>query len=132
MPPRPEEDTTGALERARERLYEPDAPLHTRPTLATSDTRALPHGWEEHSFLDVPRRGKRRVRLAGVFFVVAFLFFIISLGAASYFFYFGGNAVSVDKITIDILGPTTIAGGDTALSRSPSQIRIRSRLKTQR
>ena len=113
MPPRPEEDTTGALERARERLYEPDAPLHTRPTLATSDTRALPHGWEEHSFLDVPHRGKRRVRLAGVFFVVAFLFFIISLGAAGYFFYFGGNAVSVDKITIDILGPTTIAGGDT-------------------
>lgn len=113
MPPRPEEDDTGALERARERLYEPDAPLRTRPTLATSGKRALPHGWEEHSFLNVPHRGKRRVRLAGVFFVVAFLFFIISLGAAGYFFYFGGNAVSVDKITIDILGPTTIAGGDT-------------------
>lgn len=113
MPPRPEEDDTGALERARERLYEPDVPLRTRPTLASSGKRALPHGWEEHSFLNVPHRGKRRVRLAGVFFVVAFLFFIISLGAAGYFFYFGGNAVSVDKITVDILGPTTIAGGDT-------------------
>ncbi len=112
MPLRPEDDI-GSLEKARERLYEPDAALHTRPPLAASGKRALPHGWEEHPFLNIPHRGKRRVRLAGVFFIIAFLFFIVSLGAAGYFFYFGGNAVSVDKITIDILGPTTVAGGDT-------------------
>jgi len=58
-------------------------------------------------------RGKRHIRLAGVFFAAAVLFFIVALGIAGYFFYSGGNSVSVDKITIDIQGPTSIAGGDT-------------------
>ncbi|MDO8566984.1 MAG: hypothetical protein Q7R58_02430, partial [bacterium] len=112
MQPRPEDDT-GALERARKRLYEPGASLYTPPSsLTASGERALPHEWEAHPLQNVPHRGKRHVRLAGIFFIVSFIFFIISLGVAGYFFYFGGNSVSVDKITIDILGPTTIAGGD--------------------
>jgi hypothetical protein len=53
------------------------------------------------------------MRFAGIFFIVAFLFFLVSLGVAGYFLYYGGNAVSVNKIAIDIQGPTTIAGGDT-------------------
>jgi hypothetical protein len=53
------------------------------------------------------------VRLAGVFFAGAFVFFLVALGIAGYFFYFGGNTVSADKISVDIQGPTTIAGGDT-------------------
>lgn len=85
-----------------------------RQPLAASNENALPHAWEEGTpLLDVPHSGKRHVRLAGIFFVAAFIFFIVSLGAAGYFFYFGGNSVSVDKITLDIQGPTTIAGGDT-------------------
>lgn len=53
------------------------------------------------------------MHLAGMFFIVALLFFLVSLGIAGYFLYFGGNAVSVNNIVIDIEGPTTIAGGDT-------------------
>jgi len=45
--------------------------------------------------------------------MIAVVFFVVALSVAGYFFYFGGNAVSVDKITLDIQGPTTIAGGDT-------------------
>lgn len=114
MPPK-QEDETGALEQARERLYGSGDAVRERPILATSGRGALPHEWEENSLPNnvFTNRGKRRVRLAGVFFIIAFVFFIISLGAAGYFFYFGGNSVSVDKITIDILGPTTIAAGDT-------------------
>jgi hypothetical protein len=82
-------------------------------TLATSKEDALPHEWDNNSIQDLPHRGKRHMRLAGIFFIVAFIFFVVSVGAAGYFFYFGGNSVSVDKIEIDILGPTTIAGGDT-------------------
>jgi len=56
---------------------------------------------------------ERHVRLAGVFLVIAIIFFFVALGIAGFFFFLGGNAVSVDKVSIDIQGPTTIAGGDT-------------------
>lgn len=110
--PQFKEDDTGSLERARERLYRPEDSLYTRPSLTTSGKRVVPHAWEENSLENVPHRGKRHVRLAGIFFIIAFLFFLVSLGIAGYIFYAGGNSVSVDKITVDVLGPTTIAGGD--------------------
>lgn len=108
-----QEDDTGSLERARKRLYEPEAVIHTRMPLAASEKGALPHAWEDHTLERVSHKGERHVRLAGVFFVVAFIFFIVSLGIAGYILFMGGNSVSVDKITVDIQGPTTIAGGDT-------------------
>lgn len=112
MPQFPEDDT-GSLERARERLYEPEGSPRARPPLAVSDRRALPHTWEEDPLQRlVPHQGKQHVRLAGTFFVVAFLFFLVSLGIAGYVFFVGGNSVSVDKIALDIQGPTAIAGGD--------------------
>ncbi|MEK7114110.1 MAG: hypothetical protein AAB850_00990, partial [Patescibacteria group bacterium] len=114
MPPQFPEDDTGSLEKARERLYEPGAALKARVPLAASGERSLPHAWEEKGTLPiVTNRGVRRVRLAGTFFVAAFVFFLVALAAAGYLFYFGGNSVSVDKVTITIQGPTTISGGDT-------------------
>lgn len=113
MPPQPEDDT-GSLERARERLYEPAAVALERPPFTASDTRELPHAWKETVLPRTLVGGKRHVRLAGIFFVVAFIFFLASLSIAGYIFYVGGNSVSVDKVTVDVLGPTTIAGGDIA------------------
>lgn len=112
---RPEEDDTGSLERARERLYVPGAAMHDiRASLASSDERLLPHAWKETTPPDIPsHQGGRHVHFAGIFFIVSFLFFLISLGGVGYFFYYGGNSVSVDKITIDMQGPTMIGGGDT-------------------
>lgn len=112
MPPR-QEDDTGSLERARRRLYETGTFMDIRRPLAHDGARSVPHEWEKNSLSDIPHRGKRRVHFAGIFFIISFIFFVISLGAAGYLFYFGGNSVSVDKIDIDILGPTAIAGGDT-------------------
>lgn len=110
----PSEDTTGSLERARRRLYAPgDASKGRRTPLAGEGSPALPHEWEDRSLRPVSHRGERHVRLAGLFFIVAFVFFLVSLGIVGYFFYFGGNTVSVDKVSIEIQGPTTIAGGDT-------------------
>lgn len=113
MPPLPEDDT-GALEKARKRLYEPAPVAQARAPLTVSGERVVPHAWEEENILsNIAHRGKRHVRLAGVFFVISFVFFLGALAVAGYFFYFGGNAVSVDKVTISIQGPTTINGGDT-------------------
>lgn len=52
------------------------------------------------------------MRLASIFLLVAFIFFLISAGVAGYIFFAGGNSVSVDKIIVNVVGPTTISGGD--------------------
>ena len=114
------EDDTSSLERAREHLYNPAAGLHSshRPSLTPTDTRELPHEWRDETPQSaVPHIGKRHVHLASVFLGAAFLFFLVSLGIAGYVFYVGGNSVSVDKVTVDVQGPTTIAGGDVVRGR---------------
>jgi len=113
MPPQPKDDT-GSLEKARTRLYDPAAtPQSSRIPLATSDQHSLPHAWEEAPLPRVLHQGKRHVRLASVFFIGSFVFFLFALGLSGYFFYYSGNSVSADKITLDLQGPTSIVGGDT-------------------
>ncbi|MFM2330620.1 MAG: hypothetical protein RLZZ26_127 [Candidatus Parcubacteria bacterium] len=128
MPPSSEEDSTGALERARKRLYEPEALDEDRPLLTPSGRGSLRHAWEENPLQHIVHPGKRRVRRATIFLIVTAVFFVASLGAAGYFFYYGGNSVSVDKVTVDVQGPTTISGGDitplalTITNRNPVDI----------
>src|SRR3989344_648637 len=109
------EDDTGSLERARARLYKQGTTdTDPRTPLAEQGVRVARHAWERSTPTATPSsRGERHVRLAGMFFMGALLFFLISVGAAVYFFYYGGNSVSVDKVSVSIQGPTTIAGGDT-------------------
>ena len=123
-----QDDDTGSLEKARKRLYEPGAAMDIHRPLVVSEGRSIPHEWEKNSLDNIPPQGKRHVRFAGIFFVSSFIFFIAALGVAGYLFYFGGNSVSVNKITIEILGPTTIAGGDivplsiTITNRNPISV----------
>ncbi len=127
MPPR-QDDDIGSLEKARKRLYEPGAAMDIHRPLVVSEGRSIPHEWEKNSLDNIPPQGKRHVRFAGIFFVSSFIFFIAALGVAGYLFYFGVNSVSVNKITIEILGPTTIAGGDivplsiTITNRNPISV----------
>ena len=107
-----DENGVGSLEHAREALYRPVDMPRPRAELEAAEERTLPHAWEE-SELPPPHQGERHVRIAGIFLGAAVLFFIAALAAAAYFFYFGSNSVSTDKVSIDIQGPTTIAGGDT-------------------
>lgn len=112
--PQVPEDTIGSLEEARERLYAPGAQRPARrASFRAPDERATPHAWKD-KLLPSPSasRGARHVHFAGLFLIAAVFFFLVALAAALYFFYFGGNAVSVNKVNIDIQGPTTIAAGD--------------------
>lgn len=110
---RPEENNIGSLERARESLYSQTAPIPGTTRSHIESEHSLPHAWEEKK-LPVPRhRGEQHVRLATVFLGVASIFFLGALGIAGYFFYFSSNSVSPDKVTLDIQGPITVAGGDT-------------------
>lgn len=113
MPPQ-EQDDRSSLERVRMRLYEPTKITHdSRTPLEESAEGSLPRAWEDHITSHTMHGGSRKMRFANIFFVSTIFFFLIALGVAFYFFYFGGNTVSVDKITVDIQGPVTIAGGDT-------------------
>lgn len=113
MPPAGE-DEIGSLERARERLYAPDvATRNDRRPLSVPEGRSVPHAWEEEASRSPSGARKRRVRVAGIFFMTSVIFFLVSLAGVAYFFYYGGNSVSVEQIAIDVQGPTMIASGDT-------------------
>lgn len=111
----PEQEEVGSLERARASLYSPVQSERRRSTLPPEAARSLPHEWDAEKVEEVLRihPSERHVRFASIFFSGALAFFLLSLVIAGYFFYFGGNSVSTDKLSIDIQGPTTIAGGDT-------------------
>ncbi len=113
--PIPDKDTTGALEEARHKLYKTDeTPTVERQPLSVSGDPKLPHAWEDVAVLaQASGATAQPTRWASNFFSFAVIFFLISLGVAGYFFYFGSNSVSSDKIDLTIQGPTTIAGGDT-------------------
>ncbi|MSU74207.1 hypothetical protein EXS57_00305 [Candidatus Kaiserbacteria bacterium] len=108
----PLEDETSSLEHAREHLYKATKESHPHPLLTDPEKRELPHTWEQEHASVLPLHKVRHVRFAGIFFIVALLFFIIATSVAGYIFFIGGNSVSVDKITVDVIGPKTIAGGD--------------------
>ncbi len=106
----PSEDDRSALERARERLYDPRALVRARrPDLGRSDEHASRHTWREEDHA----KGKKHIRAAAVFFGFSVLFFLAAVGVAGYIFYYGGNSVSVNNVTVAVEGPTTIAAGDT-------------------
>lgn len=106
-------DDRSALERARERLYAPDGgATQAHEHLAPPGARSTQHAWASDPPPLVQHRGRKHVRFAALFVGGAFLFFLISSGIAAYVLYYGGNSVSVNKITIATQGPTTIAGGD--------------------
>ncbi len=113
MPPLPEDDTS-SLEYAREHLYKPGAEeSRAHPLMSGSDKREIPHVWKEEEPQPAQHQeGKHHLKLATRFLIAASVFFLISASIAGYLFYSGDNAVSVDKIAVDVQGPTTIAGGD--------------------
>lgn len=112
MPEGKEEESKSPLEGARERLYEPDMRMQDiHAPLSGPDEYTLPHAWKDTA--PIEHRQARQMKFAGMFFMVTFAFFVVAVAAAAYLLYSGGNSVSVNKVAVDIQGPTTIAGGDT-------------------
>lgn len=55
---------------------------------------------------------KKKGGVLGTLFVASLLFFVIAAVASAFFFLKGGQTISAGNIRMDILGPTTIGGGD--------------------
>lgn len=107
MPP---EDDTSSLERAKEHLYKMDMTRSEETVVPMPpQSQTIPHEWQDAP----PPRRKRHLHIAGAFLALAVIFFIVAAGIAAYLLYFGGNSVSIDKVSLDLSGPTTISGGDT-------------------
>ncbi len=112
MESRQEENVVSPVERAREALYSPTPLRYERAPLSAPREPSLQHEWKERLAPRLPGT-TRHLRRASIFLAGTIVFFLCALGIAGYLFYFGGNSVSTDKVSIDIQGPTTIAGGDT-------------------
>lgn len=115
MDPQDSNEHLSTLEEARRKLYSRSSEPRPIENPLPSGERTLPHVWEG-SPKELPKVvavGSHHVRFAAVFFAGASAFFLLALMLAGYFFYFGGNAVSVNNITVQLSGPTSIAGGDT-------------------
>lgn len=111
MPPQTEDEKT-ALERARERIYQPGISAAPGPSVLPSETRELPHTWSTSEPQPVVAKSVHNLKLATRFLLASVAFFVIALGVAGYFFFAGNNAVSVDKIAVRLDAPTSIAGGE--------------------
>src|SRR3989344_2309606 len=109
MPFQPKDDMS-SLEHMRKRLYASDeSPDFSRASLTHADA-APARTWEDAPSVLV--RG-RRFSGAVIFFYVALVFFAVAAILSIYLLIGGTRAVSTDKISISVQGPTTVAGGDT-------------------
>lgn len=106
----PEQDDTSTLEQMRRKLYAPEAPAaFPAPAYVPTQQTAEKTAWVP----PVVTPKKKRISYAALFLGVAGIFFLIALGAATYFLVFGSRTVSTDHIGIEIDGPSTISSGDT-------------------
>lgn len=111
----------GFLEEAQTRLYDPRAaPGMVEHPLSQPEASMVSRAWSPDPLgrtlralpLAEAAKAPRHLRLALRFFIVAVIFFVVSVGAVFYVSTIGGNTVSVNKIDLRVQGPTTIAGGD--------------------
>ncbi len=122
-------DDISTLERARERLYSPNAAFgEERETVAIEDTQGIPRAWNPAPKTEQPMRA-RHTRFAALFLGLSFLFFLIAGGTAWYLLYFGTTSVSTSNLDLSVEGPATIVGGDTVpllitlTNRNPAALR---------
>lgn len=104
------DDTTSALEQARERLYSPRAvEQQVRRAISASGAASVPHAWGAK----LAPKAHPHIRLALVFFLAAVAFAVVAGVIAFLILFTGSTSVSTDNITLQTQGPTTIAAGDT-------------------
>lgn len=111
----PEQDDTGSLERLRQRLYAPrdpaqeaPPPLPAAPVTAPPPVPGAAPVWTPPP----PPPAKKRLSLPILFLILASVFFVVAVAAASYFLIFGTRAVSPERVVVAIDGDTAIRSGD--------------------
>lgn len=91
--------------------------LEHRDRFTHSKRDNVPDVWESENNVgdnSAPHRDRffMKTSMFKNFFILSLVFFILTLGYASYVFFAGGNTVSKDNIDISILGNNFTAGGE--------------------
>ena len=91
--------------------------IEHRDSFTHSSRKDIPDSWESKRKTEadlIPYRDRFFVKTSifKSFFIFSLIFFILTLGYASYVFFAGGNTVSNDNIDISILGNNFTAGGE--------------------
>lgn len=108
----PDRDSDSSLDRIQKRLYASrpvDTPMPD-PLAAGRASSGVPHAWEN---TEMPRKPKRKTSFAVLFFMGALLFFLIAGGLATWLLLSGDRSVSTNNVDVTVVGPTSIAAGDT-------------------
>jgi hypothetical protein len=109
------------LERLTRRLYSRKNPVsfEDKRSEITPGTPEAPHEWksdQDAAALEGASRSHVAVKKGSFFsrlFVISLVFFLICLGVAAAVFYGGWNRISPNNVDISVLGPVSVAAGDT-------------------
>jgi hypothetical protein len=112
------------IEEMKTKLFSKDykVKIEHHDAFVYKDNLQVPDSWEndKNSNFTSKRKIFMKTSIFKKFFIFSIIFFIISMGYASYMFLAGGNTVSNDNIDISILGNSFVAGGEEL----PFQIEI--------
>jgi len=120
-----EEANKSSIEVAKDSLYKPDAPkiihrhldhAYDTKTNASKDPAEVWPPPVAHEFLTTEKKEKVNSKLNIVFrrlLIAAIAFFILSLGAAAFMYFYGNNIISSRNIGIEVTAPPSIASSDT-------------------
>ena len=107
------------LEELKNKLFSKDYKVHTEhhSNFMRPKTDHVQDSWgdgtnSEFDPLNTPEKFFMKTSRFKKFFIFSLIFFILTLGYASYSFFFSGNSVSNNNIDISILGNSFTAGGD--------------------
>lgn len=105
-----DQEELSSLERMRRRLYSAKESVTFKEPQLSERPVERPRGWEH---LEAIREEAKRMSAPARFFVIALIFFAVTLGGAIFYLLYGGQSVSTSNVSITVQGPTTIASGDT-------------------
>ncbi len=109
-----ENEELSSLERVEQRLYSAQAPTSIPNPNLTERPAERARGWDK--IKTVPQKVRteaQHVSGPARFFIVAFLFFVLTAGGAVVYLIWGGRSVSTNNLNLAVQGPTSIASGDT-------------------
>lgn len=113
-----DKDKLNRIEELKAKLFSKNyqTRIEHRDKLSHLDTKNIPDEWKDDQKDDSDLSSSKKLFLKTSvfkkFFIFSIIFFILTLGYASYVFFAGGNTVSNDNIDISILGNNFVAGGE--------------------